>query len=73
MTAETPRPWVERPRESSSSIWLRRALSVPSYLAIAVACFVGAPLWLFERWAELDAWVASHAVGDRSAASVVSA
>jgi 1-acyl-sn-glycerol-3-phosphate acyltransferase len=46
MTAETPRPWVDRPSESASSIWLRRALSVPSYLAIAVACLVGAPFWL---------------------------
>jgi hypothetical protein len=46
MTAETAQPWVGRPKESFLSIWSRRALSVPLYLALAVLCFVGAPVWL---------------------------
>lgn len=43
---ETPQPVVGRPRESFLSIWSRRGLSVPLYLALAVLCFVGAPVWL---------------------------
>lgn len=35
-----------RTKESFASIWARRALSVPFYLALFVLCFVGAPVWL---------------------------
>lgn len=35
-----------RTTESFASIWARRALSIPFYGALVVACFVGAPLWL---------------------------
>ena len=35
------------PREETlSSIWARRAISVPAYVGLAVVCVVGAPLWL---------------------------
>ena len=43
---EPPQPLVGRPRESFLSIWSRRGLSLPLYLALAVVCFVGAPVWL---------------------------
>ena len=46
MMAETAQLLVGRPKESFLSIWSRRALSVPLYLALAVLCFVGAPVWL---------------------------
>lgn len=43
---ETERPMGGRRGESFASIWSRRALSVPLYVALASSCFVGAPLWL---------------------------
>lgn len=46
MMAESAQPQVGRPRESFLSIWTRRALTVPMYLALAVLWFVGAPVWL---------------------------
>ena len=57
--ADTAQPRVGRPRESAWSIWSRRALSVPLYVALALLYFGGAPLWL------LAAAVADVVVGPR--------
>lgn len=45
MTDHAPPPVVRR-IESPASIWARRAVSVPLYLGLAVACLAGAPLWV---------------------------
>lgn len=46
MIGVTTRRGGDRPKESLSSIWSRRALSIPLYLALATLCFAGAPLWV---------------------------
>jgi hypothetical protein len=45
MAERAPPPSGSR-RESLASIWSRRAVSVPLYLALALLCLAGAPLWL---------------------------
>ena len=55
---EPAQPPVGRPKESFLSIWSRRALSLPLYAALALLCFVGAPVWLL--WT-----AATDVVGDR--------
>ena len=55
---EPAQPPVGRPKESFLSIWSRRTLSLPLYAALALLCFVGAPVWLL-------CTAATDVVGDR--------